>query len=286
MSNTTNTNNTPSTELSKYGIDNEVWVFEPEATQYCLANACHFVKASALAYEPEALIKQVVTQWGFDRFQFLNADSTQGFVCGNATVVWVVFRGTDPTQWNDIETDLKLGLVENSLGGMTHEGFTEGVDVVWSQIEDALSSFRDHAQPIWFSGHSLGGALAPLAAARLHVDGKLTAQGVYTYGEPRVGNYTFTEQYNKVFGTRTFRFINHQDIVPRVPPAGLILRYWHSKAEVYIDSKGQIRRKIPFWSRLEDEFRGAVKHHFGFGIEVLEDHKLIGYESAIQEARN
>jgi hypothetical protein len=40
-------------------------------------------------------------------------------------------------------------------------------------------------------GHSLGGALAMLAATDLHSNHSIAAAGVYTFGQPRVGNQAF-----------------------------------------------------------------------------------------------
>lgn len=67
---------------------------------------------------------------------------------------------------------------------------------------------------VWFTGHSLGGALATLAI----LDFKLTnvASGsAYTFGSPRVGNPAFASGYNRYIPT-TYRMTNHHDIVPHV----------------------------------------------------------------------
>jgi triacylglycerol lipase len=41
--------------------------------------------------------------------------------------------------------------------------------------------------------------------------------GLYTYGQPRVGDFEFASRFDQGFGANTFRFVNYQDIVPRVP---------------------------------------------------------------------
>ncbi|MFK4214043.1 lipase family protein [Streptomyces sp. NPDC030920] len=72
--------------------------------------------------------------------------------------------------------------------GFIHYGFGEALDGAWAQIRGAVDEFRDNDQTLWFTGHSLGGALAMLAAARLHFEEhNLTADGVYTFGQPRTG---------------------------------------------------------------------------------------------------
>lgn len=68
------------------------------------------------------------------------------------------------------------------------QGFSEGLDTVWIG-EGMLDKLREmHAQsprPIFVTGHSLGAALATIAAARLAVDHDLPLQALYTVGSPR-----------------------------------------------------------------------------------------------------
>jgi hypothetical protein len=68
-------------------------------------------------------------------------------------------------------------------------------------------------------GHSLGGALATLAAAELAINNVAGSQSVltsYTFGSPRVGLLDFAASFNKAV-TTTFRIWNTLDIVPEVP---------------------------------------------------------------------
>jgi len=72
---------------------------------------------------------------------------------------------------------------------------------------------------VWFTGHSLGAALATLAASRYQT------AGVYTFGSPLVGNQSFAAAFNAVFhdgaGSRSFRYVNDHDVVTQVPPGPL-----------------------------------------------------------------
>jgi hypothetical protein len=84
------------------------------------------------------------------------------------------------------------------------------------------------------TGHSLGGALALLAAATW-VDGE-PVQGVYTYGQPMVGKADFVSSVRRRLLDRYFRFVNDSDVVPRVPPG-----YRHSGQLYHFDARGDLK---------------------------------------------
>lgn len=96
------------------------------------------------------------------------------------------------------------------------------------------------SRAIYVTGHSLGGALALLAALELKRQGFNIAQ-VYTFGQPRVGNAAFKRLYEKSLGDRTYRLVYREDIVPRVP----LLPAWsdpyrHAAGEVFLSALGDI----------------------------------------------
>jgi predicted lipase len=63
------------------------------------------------------------------------------------------------------------------------------------------------------AGHSLGGALAQLAAHDIATaaakQGLTVSVGCYTFGAPRVGNHAFANEYNKLV-PHTWHIINDQ----------------------------------------------------------------------------
>ncbi|KXZ49775.1 hypothetical protein GPECTOR_19g226 [Gonium pectorale] len=81
---------------------------------------------------------------------------------------------------------------------------------------------------VLLTGHSLGGALATLAAYELAKEkkdhGRLFDISLYTYGAPRVGNQAFAEDFDARV-TDAWRMVNPKDVVPRVPPVSA--RYCH-----------------------------------------------------------
>jgi len=73
-----------------------------------------------------------------------------------------------------------------------------------------------------FTGHSLGGALATLAALDASTSKKIPVTSgsspyLITYGSPRVGNYYFAMSVNTIIPVM-FRVTHYNDIVPHVPP--------------------------------------------------------------------
>lgn len=94
-----------------------------------------------------------------------------------------------------------------------------------AQVEEDLRGFDQaaaQAEHVWITGHSLGGALAVLAAARLKLQG--IAPHVYTFGQPRVAFGEFADRFDAELSGRLWRFVNQSDLVPRLPP-GLFYRH-------------------------------------------------------------
>jgi hypothetical protein len=70
--------------------------------------------------------------------------------------------------------------------------------------------------PISIVGHSVGGALAHLAALDLATRGFDVAE-VWTFGAPRVGGRRFAAAYDEAVGDVTWRVVNRGDVVADIP---------------------------------------------------------------------
>jgi pimeloyl-ACP methyl ester carboxylesterase len=97
---------------------------------------------------------------------------------------------------------------------------------MWPEVAARVEAIRE-GRSLWLCGHSLGGALATLAADRL-----TGVTGVFTFGSPAVGDARFASRWN-VPGKR---FRNFTDIVPWLP----MLKYRHVKSGVYFNSAGEL----------------------------------------------
>jgi triacylglycerol lipase len=135
----------------------------------------------------------------------------------------LAFRGS--TDLSDWLTDVECDLVEwPTYAGRVHRGFATRLDNLWRWCDSAVK-YHCGAGAIRVTGHSLGGALATLAALRF--DDQL-AGPVYTFGTPRVGDKAFAADY----GPTHYRIINELDIVTHSPPAW---RYRHVGTPVLIE---------------------------------------------------
>jgi pimeloyl-ACP methyl ester carboxylesterase len=100
--------------------------------------------------------------------------------------------------------------------GRAHRGFAAALESVWSEVLQAAQALGA-GRPLFVAGHSLGAALAQLAAMRLVAHGVGVA-GVYTYGSPRAGDAEFRAAYDAALGERTFMHVNDEDVVTTIPP--------------------------------------------------------------------
>src|SRR5262249_40923968 len=85
-------------------------------------------------------------------------------------------------------------------------------------------------------GHSLGGALATLAAWRLKRKA-IKIHQVFTFGAPMFCNIEAVEQYNLRLANRIHRFVNDRDVVPLLPISDVLANeYAHVGAEQTLTS--------------------------------------------------
>ena len=175
---------------------------------------------SQLAYETDkpATIEALRVRWQFDSIApFVSDDGARqarGLIAQRRDAVFVGFAGTDPAIWKDL---VSAANVKTSPSD-THEGFQAVFDLASRRLLPSLRAIDLDGRPLFFAGHSLGAAVATLAAERCHVQG-IAAAAVYGFGMPRVGGERFRERYDGPLGSSTYRFVHGQDVIPHAPPA-------------------------------------------------------------------
>ena len=140
----------------------------------------------------------------------------------------LVFRGT--TGLRNWLLDLDVRPERWDTRATVHRGFREALAQIWDVLRPALESI---AAPCFFAGHSMGGALAQLAAARFR------PRAVYCFGAPRVGDRGFVELMRTI---PVFRIVNNQDIVAALPPTSQILPFKPAGDLVYICARGRLHQ--------------------------------------------
>lgn len=167
----------------------------------------------------------------------------------------LVFRGTEPGNWNDVKRDLAAWNRPGASSiGNVHNGFMTGLNSVWYPPADECGSFEPmgeflakHHQfdgsgvrpvrkgaELYMTGHSLGAALATLAVVKTATEtcekaGRwsddvcfrqyVPVSALVTFGSPRVGDRAFGDTFARWMQDRTpiFRFVHGRDAVVSIP---------------------------------------------------------------------
>lgn len=164
----------------------------------------------------------------------------------------LVFRGTKDI-WDVLrDVDFFPKALPDCDGCKVHSGFYNGWASLKSLVVDDLAGLGCGNSSLSITGHSLGAAMAALAAYEL-----LTASGVrssnsssmrssvpfasirrvYTYGQPRTGNGAFASSFaDRMDAHRIphFRVVDYRDAVPHLPLHDMLAEGWvHTAPEVY-----------------------------------------------------
>lgn len=205
-------------------------------------------------------------------------NSAQAALVEHQDYLCMVFRGTNElADWLDNINVFRT----NVLFGEFHRGFWKSVEDVWDVLFPRYQELRnDNKRPLFFTGHSLGGAMATIAAARfVHEDRPFTS--VYTFGQPRVMDRATARIYNSEVRKRHHRFQNNEDIVTRVPAR--LAGYSHVGDCLYIDSDGSIKDDPGFWYKFLDTVEGAMESLMESGrVGAVQDHDMNKYMEAIE----
>jgi len=259
---------------------------EPNSTQFSQKNAYALALASKLAYESEQQIRIKLLEQGFNA-EFINEASTdtQLFIAHSGSAIVISFRGTE--KFKDWLTNAGIDFRDTSYG-LVHKGFDQALDSVWSQITKTLEKIHQYGQPLWITGHSLGGALAVLAAARLALDIDQniykSINGLYTFGQPRVGNRAFVKALDDEIKPRYFRFVNDNDIVPRVPDR--LNQYQDGGSIRFFDAAGTLHDDIGYWFAFLERIKGSFEQKLDMTPSFIEHHFIDRYIANIEKNMN
>lgn len=132
--------------------------------------------------------------------------------------IFCIFRGTTTANWRaDWLADVRVGIELSASGLPVHMGFNQTFTSMLPQIRTFLGANPAINGAIHCIGHSLGGAVATLAADWL-VRHRSNPVRLYTFGAPRVGTERFAAASTRAIGATNVKRVFHAtDPVPMVP---------------------------------------------------------------------
>ena len=231
-------------------------------------------ECAALVYLPLDQVQKQFKTWGLELCEFFDTYDTQAFLARtpqeDGTMI-LAFRGTSSLK--DWMTDVDINLV-NGPGGKVHDGFLCALNSIWRRLAKTLDAARGHRK-LWITGHSLGGALATLATAKLRLELAQPVNGLYTYGSPRVGNEEFARNFDADFYYQYYRMVNNNDVVPRIPFR--LMSYRHVGIFKYFDISGKINDKITWSDITLDRLKGRIEDFLDPNTDGIKDHAITRY---------
>lgn len=203
---------------------------------------------------------------GVKRAVFLSNQSAAGFSdiygytaqAADGSII-LAFRGTEGIREWILDFDFIPMPFPDCPDCEIHSGFYDGWLALRDQVLAAFQSFHASAAPvIHVTGHSLGAALANVAALDLMATYKYTNLAtLYNFGQPRLGNEAYAQFYEATVtnrtgvsrsslrgaaaaaaaalgdgaGTHAYRVVHNADPVPQLPPQAFGFK--HSPLEVW-----------------------------------------------------
>lgn len=242
-------------------------------------NAQFLAVASDLAYLPvEQGPAKFQEELGLEARLF-SVGNTQAYLATNADNIVIAFRGTEaPTNIEGLKDwllsdagnlliqpqgDLGTDFAAAGVGARWHDGFMRALAGIWDPLVEAVQAERQKSdRPVWVTGHSLGGALALLAAWRFKRK-FIPVHQVYTFGAPMVGNTETAAAIDREMPERIFRYVNDQDPVPLLPTLSLLANaYSHSQKEIVLGmveaAGGAAVTALAFFKQLAEQTADGV----------------------------
>ena len=228
--------------------------------------------------EAHEILVEKLRGGGFELLDEFNdpVTDTQAFLVVTPRHQFVVlaFRGTEVTSKKDISTDAKVLKIPSITEKIKiHGGFQKAYDSVSEQIEKSLLE-KLNEMPLYITGHSLGAALATVAAISIEQKKYFRDQiaACYTFGSPRVS----TKALDLDFKSPIYRVVNTTDIVTMVPTFG----FRHIGDIRFLErGGGLVLRSIPYLERFLFILKAAFLTLFS---PLVGDHAIVEYRNKLE----
>ena len=165
------------------------------------------------------------------------------------------------------------------LDGSVHLGFATASELLTGTLKQELAHrWKLKDLRVRLVGHSLGAAIVTFLAPWLHNLGA-DVVSIVTYGSPRVGDYNYVRQWNKLFKSVTIRHVNSIDAVPHFP--SIFQGFKHVSRLKYYDRNGTVQT-FTLGAKFIDNFVALIEHIGKRGLAGIEYHKMMSYYSIVK----
>ena len=152
----------------------------------------------------------------------------------------IAFRGTDDR--SDVISDINVIPLYKKKYGWIHRGVYNAAEELIGQVKNAIKYLNADNKPIYITGHSLGGAMACIAALMLENEG-YHISGVITFGAPKCGKSGFKAKFQKEI-VHSKQYMFDRDPVPKVPRGYM---FWKHPGKKLVEPKFDEIKKS-WWS--------------------------------------
>lgn len=183
------------------------------------------------------------------------------------------FRGTHTLFGLGADLDVRQMTTAN---GRVHQGFLRIAEKLLSRF-DLQGDINRYDGPLIFTGHSMGAAIATIAAA------KFFAPNLITFGSPRVGDAEFSAVVRtRIESTHGInrRFVNRCDPIPMLPT---FWRYKHVCKPHYIDRHGNLKVAPTFSWMCWDRFMQSWSRYSRGDVGAFQDHAIANYYLSLRK---
>lgn len=282
------------------------WI-APDTKDFDCGNAAVMAWLSQLSYaqiaggapDVDTIEREIAKWWPNVQVEPIHERPVEGFILKDGKKAIVIFRGSDaPVPEKDgIEDWLRNGQAAYTGVGtegygrnqrpakpngppmkyQTHAGFYALFEQVHKKqiVSEQLKGYED--KPVFFGGHSLGGAIASLFARQFHEDGYKKVQ-LYTMGAPRPGSVAM----NNYFVTNNvpaYRVEHGWDPVPGFPD--LRFNAVGKLVHIYRDADGQCHmRSQDKVTEIARQFSSKIAIGFTVG-----NHSSIQYANCLMKVK-
>ena len=230
-----NTNPNPEPVTGEFNLETAITLGELSLVTYEQLSQCIDSGKDAITVPAPFELEEVIYEGVDSSINPTCKDDTSvvptAFIATEGKNIYLAFRGT--ANISDALTDILNVQVDYTLvpnGGKVSEGFLNkymGTNTnpiratIFSKLDELVMT--DNYDNLYITGHSMGGALAVTAFPDLSQNLSIANLFMYNFAEPAVGDSDFVSTYQGEYGAdrMSWRVINTNDLVPKLPPLGL-----------------------------------------------------------------